>query len=510
MQTMVKVAGRTRLAAAGLMWALAWVCGAAGAATLTHGPMVGAVTTDSAQVWGRWDVAGNARVRYRPTGSNVWTAGESQAVAAGADFTGRFPLDGLKANTTYVYTLEFTAADTGEVISTPNAWFRTPVKLPTSLSFSVLADFMTKEKAAPALRMAMTPRPDFALIIGDLDHSDPAREPGTQDYRPVEDGETVLANLRHMRSAMRDPARPVGADFVKAFVTSKTAQQLQIPLYYVWDDHDFCMNGADEACPFGDQARQVYGEYFVPAADNGLAGAACGGTGGVWQRFAWGNLAEFFMLDARSHRGPVGTTMLGACQKQWLLDGLARSTAAWKFIVSPVTFNPGTKPWDAWGAFPEERAEVLGFIQSRAIANVVVLSGDIHSGGALDDGSHAGLPEASVPHANMPSTWVDTYCRLDPADNRLFTSAAGTWALGGLVEPNLQTATCLGTDYSKKRMGPPSPSPVPLGGANSSGYLKVDVTGSTVTIKVMDANGVLKRGYAVDASPADMQLELHR
>lgn len=496
--------------------ALAAVLGAASglpaaAAVLTHGPMVGAVTTESAQVWGRWDVAGSARVRYRPTGSGNWLVGEPQAVLAGGDFTGRFALAGLKANTTYVYSIEF-SADTGEVVATPNAWFRTPVKLPSSLSFAVLADFMTKEKAAPALRMAMTPRPDFALIIGDLDHSDPAREPGTQDYRPVEDADLVLANLRHMRSAMRDPSRPVGADFVKAFVTSKTAQQLQVPLYYVWDDHDFCMNGADGACPFGAQARQVYGEYFMPAADNGLAGGSCGGAGGVWQRFAWGDLAEFFMLDARSHRGPAGTTMLGACQKQWLLDGLARSTAAWKFIVSPVTFNPGTKPWDAWGAFPDERTEVLGLIQSRGIANVLVLSGDIHSGGALDDGSHSGLPEASVPHANMPANWVDTYCRLDPNDNRLFTSAGGTWTLGGLIDPNLQgtTVACLGTDYSKKRVGPPSPAPLPLGGAGGSGYLQVDLTRSVATIRVLDANGVLKRGYAADARPADMQLELHR
>lgn len=495
------------LAAAWALWAGA--TGPAAAAVLTHGPMIGAVTTESAMVWGRWDVPGQARVRYRPTGTTTYTDGAPELISAERDLTGRFKLAGLKANTTYTYTVEFTA-DTGEVVSSPNAWFRTPVKLPTSLSFSVLADFMTKEKASPALRSAATPRPDFALIIGDLDHSDPARQPGTQDYLPPEDAATVLANLRHMRQAMRDPARPVGADFVKAFITSKTALQLQMPLYYVWDDHDFCMNGADSACPFGAEARQVYADYFLPAADNGLAGApGCDGVG-VWQRFAYGNLAEFFMLDARSNRGPLGTTMLGACQKQWLLDGLGRSTASWKFIVSPVTFNPGTKPWDAWGAFPAERAELLDFIAQHGIGGVVVLSGDIHSGGALDDGSHAGLPEATVPHANMPSTWVDTYCRLDPADNKTLLSAGGTWTLGGFVEPNLQTKACLGTDYTKKRVGPAMTPPYPLPGASSPGYLKVDVTSTTVTLRVMDANGQVKTGYAADASPADMTLELHR
>ncbi|HJV70852.1 alkaline phosphatase D family protein [Ideonella sp.] len=498
-----------------ITWAVAgWVSWAslsapAVAATLTHGPMIGALGVDSTVVWARWDVPGTARIRYRSTGATSFVDGPSDAIVAERDLTGRFTLGGLKANTSYLYTLEFTA-DTGEVVSTPSAWFRTPAKLPTSLSFSVLADFMTKEKAAPALRAATSPRPAFALIIGDLDHSDPARQPGTQDYLPVEDAATALANMRQMRRATRDPSRPVGADFVKAFVTSKTAQQVQIPLYYVWDDHDFCKNGADAACPFVDQARQVYSEYFLPAADNGLAGGlGCEGRG-VWQRFAYGGLAEFFLLDARSNRGALGSSLLGTCQKQWLLDGLARSTANWKFIVSPVTFNPGTKPWDAWGAFADERAELLGFIRERGIANVVVLSGDIHSGGAIDDGSHAGLPEVSVPHANMPATWVDTYCRLDPQDNGLLVSAPGTWTLGGLVDANLQNRACLGNDYSKKRLAPPAVPPYPLAGASNPGFLRVDLTASLLTIRVMDAVGQLKAGYAADGSPADMKLELSR
>jgi len=501
------------LAGAMVAWASwAGLPAPAAAAALSHGPMIGALGTDSAVVWARWDVPGTARIHYRPTGLPDMLDGPSETIVAERDLTGRFTLGGLKANTSYLYTLEFTA-DTGEVVSTPYAWFRTHAKLPASLSFSVLADFMNKEKAAPALRAATTPRPAFALVIGDLDHSDPARQPGSHEYLPGEEAETALAKMRQMRRATRDPARPLGADFTKAFITSRTGLQLQIPLYYVWDDHDFCKNGSDAACPFGEQALQAYSEYFLPAADNGLAGGlGCGGghSGGVWQRFAYGSLAEFFLLDARSNRGVPGSSMLGACQKQWLLDGLARSTASWKFIVSPVTFNPGTKPWDGWGAFADERAELLGFIQEQGIANVVVLSADIHSGGALDDGSHAGLPEASVPHANMPANWVDTYCRIDPADTGLLVSAPGSWTLGGMVDPNLEVRSCLGTDYSNKRLAPVGPPPYPLAGAVNPGYLKVDVTPSLLTMRVMDADGQLKAGYAADGSPADMKLELSR
>jgi len=489
----------------------------AGAAALaqaglpSHGPMVGAVTTDSAAVWARWNGPGTAHVTYKTTGAGAPIDGPEVEIAEAHDFTGRFALPGLKANTTYSYTLQFTDA-LGEVSLNAPSYFRTPVKLPTSLSFSVLGDFMTRQRASKALRTAATPRPNFVLIVGDLDHSDPARLPNTQDYYPIEQADTVLANLRQMRRLMRDPAQPLGADFVKSFVTSKTAQQLQIPLYYAWDDHDFCMNGADSHCPFGDLARAVYRDYFLPAADNGLReGQLCGETGD-WQSFSHGNLASFFLLDARSNRDPATGRLLGECQKQWLLDGLSRSTAVWKFIVSPITFNPTTKPWDAWGAFPSERAELLNFIQEHQIANVIVLSADIHSGGAVDDGGIAGLPEVSAPHANMPSTWVDTYCRLDPVDSRLLVSAPGTWMLGGFIEPNLQRdpVACLGMDYSKKRVALLGQPPFPLPGTDSPGFLKVDVTSNSVSIRVMDADGHLKQGYAADGNPADMKLELFR
>ena len=492
----------------GVLVALA-MAGAGAAGLPSHGPMVGALAIDSAAVWARWDEPGTARVLYRIGNTGTYTAGPPVVIDPGNDLIGRFSLPGLKANTTYNYKIEFTADADGTVTSNSTAYFRTPMKLPTSLSFAVLADFMTKEKAAPALRAATTPRPDFALIIGDLDHSDPARVPGSQEYYPPEQADTVLANLRRMRRDMRDADRPVGADFIKAFVTSKTAQQLQIPLYYIWDDHDFCKNGADGACPFGDLARQVYQEYFIPARNNGFDNGGCE-KAGPWQSFAWGKLASFFLLDARSLRGPLGSSQLGECQKQWLKDALATSTTTWKFIVTPVTFNPGTKPWDGWGAFAAERSDILDFIQGHSIRNVVALSADLHSGGALDDGSHAGLPEASAPHANMPGSWVNTYCRLDPNDKGLLTSTPGTWTLGGLLDPNLQGAlvSCLGTDYSRKRVGPLPPPPYPLDGTLSPGFLKIDVSATTATIRVMDASGQLKRGYAADASPADMQLDL--
>ena len=58
--------------------------------------------------------------------------------------------------------------------------------------------------------------------------------------------------------------------------------------------------------------------------------------------------------------------------------------------MSSVPFNPGTKPYDAWGGFLDERGELLQFIEDNNITGVVVMTGDIHSGGAMDDGTNSG------------------------------------------------------------------------------------------------------------------------
>src|SRR5687768_17705662 len=39
--------------------------------------------------------------------------------------------------------------------------------------------------------------------------------------------------------------------------------------------------------------------------------------------------------------------------------------------------------------------------RSNQIGGVIVVSADLHSGGGIDNGSNAGLPEITVPHTNL-------------------------------------------------------------------------------------------------------------
>ena len=68
--------------------------------------------------------------------------------------------------------------------------------------------------------------------------------------------------------------------------------------------------------------------------------------------------------------------MLGQPQKEWLLEGIGRSSALFKFIATSVTMAGGDG--DRWDGFPRERREILRYINERKIRGVIFLSADMH------------------------------------------------------------------------------------------------------------------------------------
>ncbi|WP_059012144.1 alkaline phosphatase D family protein [Streptomyces specialis] len=114
----------------------------------------------------------------------------------------------------------------------------------------------------------------------------------------------------------------------------------------------------------------------------------------VHRRLDFGRLARLQVLDTRQYRSDQATseegarspwtTMLGAEQKEWLIDGLRRSPARWNLIGSQIMMAetdllPGAgKRWyyDAWDGYQAERDELLGVLDE--VANPVVLTGDRH------------------------------------------------------------------------------------------------------------------------------------
>jgi len=167
------------------------------------------------------------------------------------------------------------------------------------------------------------------------------------------------------------------------------------PMYMVWDDHELRNNWDDRQTGRYANAKAVYDEY--QGSHNPPAPA-----GRVYYSFQVGE-AGFFLLDTRTYRSRNGAadnqnkTMLGADQRQALLDWLERPGLKFKFIVSSVPWRdqeatpdpvaePNLPEWaregwdndDAWDGFRRERSIIFDFIREHGKGRVVLLSGDQH------------------------------------------------------------------------------------------------------------------------------------
>lgn len=198
----------------------------------------------------------------------------------------------------------------------------------------------------------------------------------------------------------------------------------QIPLVYMWDDHDYCGNGSDDRATGRLAARAAY-ELYAPHYPLPFDGPQAP----ISQAFSIGR-TRFIVTDLRSQRDPASAvddgskSMLGTAQKAWLKAELlaAKDSHALIFWVSsvpwsgssqtnfywPVTTNDfgyihhsrlayhtnnGAKPskpsgGDSWAWYATERRELSDFIRDQGIRNLVLLHGDMHAL-AADNGSNS-------------------------------------------------------------------------------------------------------------------------
>ena len=98
-------------------------------------------------------------------------------------------------------------------------------------------------------------------------------------------------------------------------------------------------------------------------------------------------------LAAAGSSSPCAGALCGAtvdarpAQERWLRAGLETSRARWKLLGQQTPFahfdqsgDGDLAYWnDGWSGYPAARARLVDFIAERAIANPVVLSGDIHA-----------------------------------------------------------------------------------------------------------------------------------
>ncbi len=388
---------------------------------LTHGPIVGGVTHNSASFVVRTD--GNARIAIElatnPEFSDAFISLKEHS-REDNDFWARVPVKQLRAQTRYYYR----AVINGE--SVPNDTPRSFTSFPepgTVSTFTFLTGSCQQNPRDAASNIGsifpIMANEDAAFLThqGDWGYPDTTdTESNPENYYSL-DYSRVQSNYR----SMYDPAFPMDVLLAK------------MPVAYTYDDHDYVNNNADGTYPGKANAIAGYSKMFPGYPRSEM-------ENGIWHKFSYGNI-DVFMVDNRSQRDPnldaftgLGSdsasfnpgpdhSILGDEQMAWLLSELAQSTADWKFISSGTTFNPGIRAGieltmlleavtdsietprgkadpldiaigfsDVWAAFPADIERLTRHVLDNEIENVIFLSGDSHNSG-IDDGSSSIFPE---------------------------------------------------------------------------------------------------------------------
>ncbi|MBI3997798.1 MAG: alkaline phosphatase D family protein [Armatimonadetes bacterium] len=371
------------------------------------GVAAGDVTPTTAVLWTRLG-------RLLPVAVDVWPDGAAGTPTFTAEVTPlpdrggtvKVVATGLRPGTRYAYRFRAGAgaySAVGTLVTAPPDGAGADLRL----AFSGDADG-THTGGAPVhafdlLQTVAADRPDLFLFVGDTIYSDSSHAPQR------------AATLEEYRAKYRE-SQSIPA--LQALMRATT-------MVVTWDDHEVENDYDSETVAPAKLAagRRAFFEAW-PVTEQPLHR--------LYRSFRWGREVELFILDLRSSRSrqvsktpacanppasrssdlaptlpaplrlafapllpqmalPVppeclaaladpNRTLLGPEQKTWLLQGLQRSQATWKFIVSQVPIQEFfASPYDRWEGYAAERAEVLNAIRAGNIKNIVWLSADTHA-----------------------------------------------------------------------------------------------------------------------------------
>jgi alkaline phosphatase D len=239
--------------------------------------------------------------------------------------------------------------------------------------------------------------------------------------------------------------------------------------------------------------------------------------------------ASVLQLPNPRTASPPGT-MLGARQKAWWKATMKGSDATWKLwgnevplmrmalqqLPPPSNFDR-VVTGDAWDGYPTERNELLTFLRTESVRNVVALTGDLHAtfAGVLMDDFDSPTPQpvacellaAGISSNSLFSQFEGASRALPPAQAALRgliivdASAEGGSAFAENFNLWLRHGTAAAFTYAATRnlaaaLGAADPSVNPhikYVDANSQGYGYARVTGSQIEASLVTINRPIVR-----------------
>ena len=184
---------------------------------------------------------------------------------------------------------------------------------------------------------------------------------------------------------------------------------LEIPFYYMYDDHDYSGNDHDKDGAGRDACLSVYREV-VPHAQL----PAGSGTNPSYYTFRVGR-CQFIVTDLRSMRNPnididsPYKSMMGTTQKAWWKQQVLQANAD---PTIGAIFWATTVPWtgiktasaDHWAGFDVERRELSDFLKSNSVTRFFMLHGDDHAA-SIDDGRYTDWATGTYGSAGTGHGW---------------------------------------------------------------------------------------------------------
>ena len=340
----------------------------------------------------RWEVAedeGFHRIAAKGTASALPALAHSVHV----DVTGLAPARWYW----YRFMLGDAVSPTGRTRTAP-----APDALPAMLKLAVASCQHWEFGSYGAHRHIAAAAPDLVAFLGDYIY----------EWGPY--------HLRHPDKSSRTNESFTLAEYRARYAQYKSDPDLQAahhaaPWIMTWDDHEVAndyTNDRDQrnTPEFAARRAAAYQAYYehmpLRLAPNGQSDYA---KFRIFQRYDWGRLARFHVLDDRQYRAThacmgsssvrrrdcvdlrdPGRTMLGSEQEAWLASGLGSSSARWNIIVQQTLMAQSSQTriiepedgrfWtDGWDGYPMARQRLFDALGNSGAANPLVISGDVHT-----------------------------------------------------------------------------------------------------------------------------------
>jgi alkaline phosphatase D len=254
---------------------------------------------------------------------------------------------------------------------------------------------------------------DFVVCLGDYIYAESYHSPVTT--APASQGKQEKTGVREDAIGKSGPNPSIVRealtlqnyrDKYSLYRSDKSLQAVhaKFPMVMLWDDHEVQDNYAGKEADGGLPPVKRFSAARKKAADRAFFESMPAFAGAnqerLYRSLNFGNTVELIVMDQRAYRAnqPCGDAVAPACadwdqprdflgrkQMNWLKTRLSSSKAAWKILANEVTIMP-TKvlgdsyyTFDSWQGYPREREELLAHVKDKGIADVVFITGDIHT-----------------------------------------------------------------------------------------------------------------------------------